>query len=210
MKSLSWSNRWKILLGPSLAVGLCYGIVVHRPLHRSVQQERAKLQRLQSIAGRSNVGTQPSLAELQAETKELQERLEATRQFSSHLVSKRADLRAEWLSSTTPASELARLLERVEKAGLSCIACEPLTAQDSGASTRSSSLQAMAEQLGASPSDLARRREVKITLRGRFDELQQFLRQLKSEPLGLYITALDMAAGESDTRLRSWVLTISV
>jgi hypothetical protein len=147
-----------------------------------------------------------------ANIRSLNEELNDSKQTGSLLVSRRENLRSKFLQSTSPALVMAETLALFSQHGLECIDSSPVAAQDRSDSL-SESLKPVALLLGGATSDDADsfdRREMRVTLRGRFQDMQSALREIQAAPLGIFTVSLEMDNSDVHTDRRIWILTIAV
>ena len=200
--------------GPALMVLLAYYFALHGPLQRSLKTERTKLHKLE-LAGARRANSQlltEKLAVTEADLQPLNEQLSESQKTGSHLVSRRADLRNEFLHSISPAMLMADTLALLSHHGLECIDSTAVAAQDHSVPL-SESLKPVAMLLGEAASDdidSSARREMRVTLRGRFQDVQSALREMQAAPLGVFTVSLEMEDSDVHTAIRTWILTIAV
>ena len=218
--SQSLRKRIFTIGGPALGVLLTYNFVFYGPLQRTLRSERSKLHKIQIASARS-VNTQlnaQKLASLEGEIQSLNKQISDSKQNGSHLVALRAEMRSEFLQSTSPAMVMAKTLSLLSQHNLECIDSSPVVVQDHSASV-SAALKPVAALLmpPAEPSgktsdnvDSIDRREMRITLRGRFQDVQSALREMQAAPLGIFTVSLEMEDSNVRTDTRIWILTIAV
>ncbi len=202
------------ICGPALGIVLAYNFTFYGPLQRSLKAERTKLHKIETAAARrpNSELLAEKLAKAEADVQSLNNQIIDAKQIGSHLVSRRADLRSEFLQSSSPARAMAETLALLSQHGLQCINSSPVPAKDNSAPL-SSSLKPVAVLLGdaASPNaDSLDRREMRITLRGRFQDIQSALREIQAAPLGVFTVSLEMEDSDAHTDIRIWILTIAV
>ncbi len=205
--------------GPALGVVLAYSFAFYGPLQRVLTAELTKLHKLEVVAARrpNSQLYGEKLLSVEAEVQSLREQISAAKQIGSHLVSRQANLRSEFLQSTSPAMVMAETLTLLGQHGLECIASAPVAGQYPSAST-AVSLKPVAALLNTptvsgganSDTDSIDRREMRITLRGRFQDVQSALRELQVAPLGIFTVSLEMEDSDIHTDIRIWILTIAV
>jgi len=202
------------ICGPVLGVVLAYNFAFYGPLQRSLKAERTKLHKIEN-AGARRANSQliaEKLAKAEADIQSLNEQISDTKQIGSHLVSRRADLRSEFLQSTSPAMAMAETQSLLSQHNLQCINSSPVSAQDHSAPL-SESLKPLAMLLSDATShntDSPGRREMRVTLRGRFQDIQSALREIQAAPLGVFTVSLEMEDSDAHTDIRMWILTIAV
>ena len=200
--------------GPALGVLLAYYFAFCGPLQRTLKTERTKLHQLEIAGGRrsnSQLRTE-KLATTEADIQFLNDQISDSRKTGSHLVSRRADLRKEFLRSTSPVTVMAEALALLSHHGLECIDSSAVAAQDHSVPL-SESLKPVAMLLGGAASDdtdSLDRREMRVTLRGRFQDVQSALREMQAAPLGIFTASLEMEDSDVHTDIRTWILTIAV
>ncbi len=200
--------------GPALGVVLAYNFAFYGPLQRSLRAERTKLHKMEVAAAR-RPNTQllaEKLAKAEANVQSLTQQISEAKQVGSHLVSRRDDLRSEFLQSNSPASAMAETISLLSQHGLQCINSSPVAAQNSNAPF-SNSLKPVAVLLGEATSpntDMLDRREMRVTLRGRFQDIQSALREIQAAPLGVFTVSLEMEDSDAHSDIRIWILTIAV
>jgi len=202
------------ICGPALGIVLAYNFAFYGPLQRSLKAERTKLYKME-IAGARKSNSQliaEKLAKAEADVQSLNEQISDGKQIGSHLVSRRADLRSEFLQSTSPAIAMAETLSLLSQHNLQCVNSSPVLAQDHSAPL-SESLKPVAMLLSDATSNIGDslgRREMRVTLRGRFQDMQSALREMQAAPLGVFTVSLEMEDSDAHTDIRIWILTIAV
>lgn len=209
----SIQKRLLSICGPALGVVLAYNFAFFSPLQRSLKAERTKLHKMEAaFARRSNSASiADKLAKADAEIRLLNAQISSSKQIGSHLVSRRDDLRSEFLQSNMPAMAMAETLALLSRHGLHCINSSPAGPEKSA--PLSESLMPVAVLLGNAAStsaDSIDRREIRITLRGRFQDIQSALREIQVAPLGIFTVSLEMEDSDAHTDVRIWILTIAV
>ena len=202
------------ICGPALGIVIAYSFLFYGPLQRSLKAELTKLHKLESASARraSIESLAEKLAKAEAEVRLLNEQINEAKQIGSHLVARRTDLRSEYLLSNSPAIAMAETLALLKKHGLDCVNSSPATGQISGASL-AEALEPVAALLGEAANKSAEsfnRREMRITLRGRFQDVQSALREMQAAPLGIFTVSLEMEDSDAHTDVRIWILTIAV
>ncbi len=202
------------ICGPALGIAFAYSLVFYRPLQQSLNSERTKLQKLEAVAARRSTceSLAEKLATVEAEVRLLNQQINESKQVGSHLVSRRADLRSEYLQSTSPAMAMSEVLFLLKQHGLECLNSSPVAEGDNGAPL-TESLKPVAVLLGdgvSQSTETINRREIRITLRGRFQDVQSALREIQVAPLGVFTVSLEMEDSDAYTDVRVWILTIAV
>jgi hypothetical protein len=200
--------------GPALGIAIAYNFAFHSPLQRSLVAERTKLHKLETASARRAQAESltEKLAKAEADIRLLNEQINESKKIGSHLVSQRADLRNEYLQSSSPASVMAETLSLLNQHRLECLNSSPVAEQNNTAPL-TESLKPVAVLLGeaANPNaDSLNRREMRITLRGRFQDVQSALREMQAAPLGIFTVSLEMEDSNARTDVRIWILTIAV
>jgi len=214
----SLRKRLLTLCGPALGIVLAYYSAFHSPLQRKLKPELTKLEKLEKLeavsARRPTLESNAEkLAAAQAEVRALNGKLQVSQQIGSHLVTRRADLRSELLRSTSPAMVMSQTLVLLGRHGLECIDSSPVAVSAQSVANISDSLKPVAELLGGAGGgnrDGIDRREMRVTLRGRFQDIQSALHEMQDASLGVFMVSLEMVNSEVHTDHRIWILTISV
>ena len=198
--------------GPALAIVLVYHLTFYRPLQVALKLERAKLSKIEaSIARKSSwEENQIKLAAAEKQIGQLNEELAEAVRSGSHLVSRRDDLRSNYLRSRSPAMVMAETLTLLNRHNLECIDSGPVSVDHDKISE---ALKPVAELLGGvapAESSLADRREMKIKLRGRFQDMQSALSEMQVAPLSIFTVSLEMEVSDAYSDQRIWILTIAV
>ncbi len=204
-------KRLLTICGPALAIVLAYHFALDRPLKVTLEAERAKLRKLETAVGRkANLElSKTKLMAAQAEIELLASQLQDIEQSGSRLVSRRDDLRSELLESRSPALVMAETLVLLSRHDLECIDSGPVI-YDRDA-TVSASLKPVADMLGAARvGELPGRREMRITFRGRFQDVQTALQEMQVAPLGIFTVSLEMEVSDEPYDRHIWILTIAV
>ena len=210
----SLRKRIVSICGPALGVVLAYSFAFYGPLQRNLTAGQTKLHKMEIVVARqlNSKSIAEKLSTAEAEIQSLNEQIGDSKENGSHLVSRRADLRSEFLQSTSPAMVMAETLSLLSKYGLECIDSSPVAVQ--GESTPlSESLKPVAVLLGEAGSDDAgsfARSEMRLTLRGRFQDMQSALREIQAAPRGIFTVSLEMEDSDAHTVIRTWILTIAV
>ena len=202
------------IYGPALGVVLAYNFAFYGPLQRTLKVERTKLHKLEAAgARRSNSQLiEAKLTKTEADIQSFTEQLSVAKLIRTHLVSRRAHLTSEFLQSTSPAMAMAETLSLLSQHGLECIDSSPVAAHNHTAQ-RSEALKPVAALLGeitSGDTDSLARREMRVTLRGRFQDIQSALREIQAAPLGIFTVSLEMEDSDAHTDIRIWILTIAV
>ena len=211
---VSLRKRMFAIGGPALSVLLAYSVAFYGPLQRTLKAERTKLHKMEIVGARRS-NPQPlaeKLAETEAAIQSLNEQLSDSKKTGSHLVSRRTNLRHEFLHSTSPALLMVETLALLNRHGLECTSSSPVADQDHSA-TFSESLKPIDMLLGGAASDETDsldRREMRVTLRGRFQDIQSALCEIQAAPLGIFTVSLEMEDSDVHTDIRIWILTIAV
>jgi hypothetical protein len=176
--------------------------------------ERTKLHKLETASARRAQAESltEKLAKAEAEIRILNEQIHDSKQIGSHLVSRRADLRSEYLQSSSPAFAMAETLALLNQHGLECLHSSPV-AEQNNSTPLAESLKPVAVLLGEAANSnaaLLNRREMRMTLRGRFQDVQSALREIQAAPLGIFTVSLEMEDSDARTDVRIWILTIAV
>ena len=205
-------NRIMSICGPAFGILLVYHIAFYRPLQVALRAERAKLSKIEaSLARKATLEqNQAKLADAQLKIESLNQKLAEAAQTGTHLVARRDDLRNEFLRSRSPAMAMAETLALLSRYHLECLDSGPVVADNSDAV--SESLQPVADLLGGSDTkkEFAGRREIKIKLRGRFQDVQSALSEMQVAPLGIFTVSLEMEVSDAYSDQRIWILTIAV
>lgn len=210
----SLRKRILSICGPALGVVLAYNFAIYGPLQRHLKAERTKLHKLE-VAGarRSNsLWIAEKLSHAEAAIQSMNEQIGDAKETGCQLVSRRADLRKEFLQSFSPAIVMAETLSLLSQYGLECIDSSPVAVQVQSAPI-AESLKPVAVLLGEAGSEDANsfgRREIRLTLRGRFKDMQSALREIQAAPLGIFTVSLEMDDSDVNTDIRIWILTIAV
>lgn len=210
----SLQKRMFSIIGPALGVIVVYNFIFYAPLQRVLKAERVKLRKLEVSSSRRPTAQTlaEKLAKVEGEVKSLNQQITESKSVGSHLVSRRADLRTEFLQSNSPATVMAETLSLLSQHGLQCVNTSPSPAQDHSAAI-SESLKPVALLLGETNSptvDSIDRREMRITLRGRFQDIQSALREIQAAPLGIFTVSLEMEDSDAHSDIHTWILTIAV
>jgi hypothetical protein len=198
---------------PLLVIGIVYLFAFHLPGSRLLTQRLAKQHKLSELIHRRESDPEMSterLAALQAEERSLDDELASAKQSGARLVTRRADCTAEFLSTTSPASLLSQALDSFEQHGLECVDTQPATEQANAPANSQDPLKSVAELLGQPSSEATRRREVRLTLRGRFDDMRRAIRELPTALPCVYIVSLEMEAAADESGQHIWTVTILV
>lgn len=204
-------KRFLAICGPAVAIVLAYSFTFQSPLQRTLKAERSKLQKLAASAGRLHSHlTAEKLKHAEEEVQSLSEQLADSKQLGTYLVSRRAHLRTELLESSSPAMTMLETLTLLSQHGLECLDSSPVEALNS---QLPKPLEKVAVLLGGNASNdagMIQRREMRLVLRGRFQDIQSALREMQAAPLGVFTVSLEMEASDVDTNIRIWILTIAV
>jgi len=190
---------------------LAYHLAFYRPLQVALQAERTKLNKIEAaVARKANLEvSKTKLTAAQAEIELLASQLEAVKQSGLHLVSRRVDLRSELLESRSPALVMAEALSLLSRHDLECIDSGPVVIDREAA--LSASLKPVADMLGGSQAgEIPGRREMRITIRGRFQDVQTALQEMQVAPLGIFTVSLEMDVSDETYDRHIWILTIAV
>ena len=198
---------------PAVAAVVLYAVVFAMPLRRTVTERLSKLDKLQLQVKRSS-SEHSSLAQqveaIAAEEHQLAQELRESTESGAHLVSRRADRRAQVFSPTSPASLLARTLELLDRHGLECLDSSIAERRAKPQGDSLDALKPVADLLGVTPGEESERREVRIKLMGRFQELQHAIRDIHHELEEVFILSLDMEPSEAHRTSHTWYLTLSL
>ncbi|MDX1925589.1 MAG: hypothetical protein SFV81_03670 [Pirellulaceae bacterium] len=207
-------KRFASVAGPALGIAIAYYFVFHSPLQRSLLAERTKLHKLETASARRAQAESltEKLAKAESDIRLLNEQISESKEIGSHLVTRRADLRSEFLQSSSPALVMAETLALLKQHGLECLHSSPVAEQNNTAPL-AESLKPVAVLLGDaanSGAESLNRREMRMTLRGRFQDVQSALREIQAAPLGIFTVSLEMEDSDARTDVRIWILTIAV
>lgn len=205
-QTVSW------FVAPIAVIVITYAVVFQTPLERQLAQRVTKLHKLEEVFERrkakSAVETE-RLAELRAAERALTHELENSKQVGAKLVTQRAYRRAELFHTTSPASLVAQTLELLARHELECLDSSPAAPTASSAASLEA-LGPIAELLGGTKDQEACRREVRIKLAGRFEDIQASVREIHAALPDIFIVSLEMEVADGHTDRRTWLLTISV
>jgi type II secretory pathway component PulM len=211
---LTSHKRILSICGPALCIALVYYFSLCSPLLRSLKAERTKLHKLEAASSRraNSESLAEKLAGAEADVRRLNEQINEAKLTGTHLVARRADLRSQHLQSNSPAMAVAETLLLLNQHGLECVSTSSVTDQTSSAPL-TDSLKPVAVLLGETTNhtvESINRREMRIGLRGRFQDMQSALRELLAAPLGIFTVSLEMEDSSVHTDIRMWILTIAV
>lgn len=200
---------WSLLVGPSIAITIFYFAFFQRSLDSQLKQETSRLKKLSAAVVRTDPKTeQERLASVSNQVKELEDQLALSRSEKSKLVSKRSELSKTLRGSSVPAASIAGLLDIVERNGLNCISCRP---NENPGSMLPESLQPASRVLVPAKNQTQQDRcELQVVLMGTFAEMQNALRDLRNDHLGVVLVSVDMELPEEDSESRTWLLTAAV
>ena len=199
--------------GPVVGIVVLYLVVFALPLRRSLNERQAKLHKLEeSVRQRASdhLARTQRMTALEAEQRALVSELETHKKSGAHLVTQRDDRKHQLFSTTSPAAMLARTLELLGRHRLECLDSSILARATKSQSDPLESLKPVADLLGVNPGEESGRRQVRITLTGRFQDLQNAVREIQRELSGAFIVSLEMEASDAHTTRQLWNLTISV
>ncbi len=211
--SSALSNRKRniSIVAPALAIFFAYHVAFYRPLQVKLQAEIEKLSKIESaVARKVNLeSSKTKLAAAQAEIALLTSQLDVVNVSSSHLVSRRDDLRSELIDSRLPATVMTETLALLNRHALECLDSGPVVTDRDAAF--SPALKPVADMLGGAPKgESPGRREMRIRLRGRFQDIQSALQEMQVAPLGIFTVSLEMEVSDEHTNQHIWILTVAV
>lgn len=208
----SLRQKAAVFAAPILVVAIGYALVFQRPLARELSQHLAKQHKLEEVARRSKAEMAESgqrLSALQVEERRLALELEDAKKTGARLVTQRSDRRAELFRTTSPASLVSQALEVLARHELECLDSSPIVAPAASADSLEA-LKPVADLLGATGDQDSCRRQVRIKLVGRFQDMQAAVRDMQAALPDIFTVSLEMEAADGRTDRRVWILTISV
>jgi hypothetical protein len=199
--------------GPVFGIVVLYLVVFALPLRRSLNERLAKHHKLEELVRQrapDHAARTRRLAALEAEQSSLVGELETHKKSGAHLVTQRDDRKHQLFSTTSPAALLARTLELLGRHRLECLDSSILARATKAQGDPLESLKPVADLLGVNPGEESGRRQVRITLTGRFQDLQNAVHEIQRELSGAFIVSLEMEPSEAHTMRQLWILTLSV
>lgn len=212
---------------PLLGLGLAYYTLIDLPLSHQITEKSAKHAKLLEQAERGQATHTVAASQLSAVTRELREltvELDQAKERGARLVTERADLRMELRGTQSPASQLSATLELLGRHSLQCLECAPAAmapradskahASNSNANKPSAiypeSMQSLVEPTGQDSDHSGPRRAVRVTLRGRFEDVRNAINEMQAALACVYIVSLEMETSDDQEGSPTWILTILV
>ncbi|MCC6511796.1 MAG: hypothetical protein IT423_22030 [Pirellulaceae bacterium] len=223
-----WERQnWRSIGLPLLGLGLAYYTLLDLPLSHQITEQLAKRAKLIEQAERGQATHTVAATQLSAVTRELREltdELDLAKKRGARLVTERADLRTELRGTQSPASQLSATLELLSRHGLQCLESAPAAmAPRAGSNTHTSnsnankppaiypeSIQSLVEPAGQDADHNGPRRAVRVTLRGRFEDVRNAINEMQAELACVYIVSLEMETSDDHEGSPTWILTILV
>lgn len=209
--ALSTRKRIISIAAPAFAILIAYQLAFYRPLRVKLQAQREKLSKIETALARkvSLELSKSKLAAAQSEIALLTSQLDLIKASGSVLVSRRDDLRSELIDSRLPASVMTETLALLSRHGLECLDSGPIVTDRDA--TVSPALKPVADMLGGLPKgESLGRREMRIRLRGRFQDIQSALQEMQVAPLGIFTVSLEMEVSDEHNDQHTWILIIAV
>ncbi len=201
--------RW--IVAPAGLIILGYYVLCFRPQQQELAghiQARQELLKSAETVRSQRAAANQELEQARTREENESERLLRLEQTHSRLVMHTDTRTKRMLASSTPVRGMRRLLEVLARNNLTCVDNSPLPLDGNADEHGMRPLGPIAELVGNPSSDLNSRLAHRLTLAGRFADMQAALREIAESHHELIPLSLSMELDDATSEQRRWILKV--